>query len=99
MEKQTPRPKAIDTEPGYIAIVTLEDDRVLRVDLSNLVLEAGFEPLQEPTEFATATLSESGTVQWRSGSSITTDRLLELVGEHYRAYLRLWQGSKNFEFA
>lgn len=92
-----PRLRAVDTAPGSTLVVTWEDGRTDRVDLSGW-LEAGhpyFHRLRDPALFATATQTGSA-VEWGGDEDLAIDSLhLALLAEQQRVFgqaeLVAWQ--------
>lgn len=90
---QGPRPiphlNAVATAPGAVLLVTWDDGRSDRVDLSGW-LEAGhpyFHRLRDPVLFATAALADDSTVEWGGDEDLAIDSLnLALLAEQQRAF-------------
>lgn len=83
MKKQISRFESVLTGTHLNLTLTFTDKRTININLSHLAatLEV-FAPLENPVEFATATVADYGwTLEWACGASLDIDRVFELALE------------------
>jgi Protein of unknown function (DUF2442) len=91
-------------EPYKIAI-GYTDKREITVDLENLIKSFEiFEPLENFTEFANATIADFGfTLEWSCGASLDSDKLFEMALEQCglaeNAHFRRWQDANHLSLS
>jgi hypothetical protein len=97
MKKNSFRLAVITVLPAYQLEITYSDNNTITVDLESLIksLEV-FAPLEDVTEFASATITDFGfTLEWSCGVSLDCDRLFEMALEQSgmiaNANFRRWQ--------
>ena len=101
MKKQTPRLEAVTPEAGMTLSATYSDGRVLHIDLTDIAKRLQvFSALENPTEFATAKVTDFGwTLEWDCGASLDSDRLIEMALEQAglaeNVNFRRWQDANN----
>ena len=101
MKKQAARLESVTPHASMTLTANYSDGRVLQVDLSDLVNRLQtFAALEDPHEFATAKVADFGwTVEWVSGASLDSDRLIEIAleqaGMTENVSFRRWQDANN----
>lgn len=101
MKKQTARLESVTPDTGMTLSATYTDGRVVQVDLTDLASRLQtFSALENPTEFATAKVTDFGwTLEWDCGASLDSDRLIELAlekaGLAENVNFRRWQDANN----
>lgn len=97
MRKNSIRLENVTTIEPYKVEITYTDKSRVTVDIEQLIkLLAVFAPLENPQEFASATITDFGfTLEWSCGVSLDSDRLFEMALEQSgliaNAHFRRWQ--------
>ena len=97
MKRPTARLESVETGFDKAVTVTYTDGRKVRVDLSDIIQNLDiFSPLDDPTEFVTAAVTDFGwSLEWDCGASIDSDRVLEMAleqsGMMENVKFRRWQ--------
>ena len=101
MKKQAARLESVTPESGMTLAAAYSDGRVLRIDLTETARRLPtFAVLQQPAEFATARVIDSGrALAWDCGVSLDADRLIELAleqaGMTENVTFRRWQDANH----
>jgi DNA-binding XRE family transcriptional regulator len=97
MKRPTARLESVETGLDKAVTITYTDARKVRVDLSDIIQNLDiFSPLDDPTEFVTAAVTDFGwSLEWDCGASIDSDRVLEMAleqsGMMENVKFRRWQ--------
>lgn len=97
MKQQSAKLQMVTTGSGLMVTLVYTDDRVMHVDLSDVVRRLKvFAPLENQTEFETANITDFGwSLEWSCGASLDSDRLIEMALEQQgmasNVAFRRWQ--------
>lgn len=97
MKKNSIRLENVTTIEPFKVEITYTDKTSVTVDLGQLIQSfAVFVPLENPKEFASATITDFGfTLEWSCGASLDSDKLFEMALEQSgmiaNAHFRRWQ--------